>query len=358
MALQFRTIKHPPFELRLIPDDQNGAWDDLGIMEVVGDVRHTMVGTKRGTDLWFRRGASSTGLTTYGVGLDGSIWMWNDPTGKPAKVKIQWNAQLGLWVYGQGTERIVSPRRAGWANGGSDGLEGDGPAFVRAMGVNGINRNLVSIERDDNGDPYNTPYKDPQAKSIDQIIAYWFDQADVPWDSFPINPKIGGGIVTDFFHLEFATKGCPWGPVIENINASQDRVRAMLKAAQTETAEGPPLPPATPIEPDDSLPNGWTFDLLDTRFGTLTRRKLDGTIIKSGFNKNGAISNAWMGRGIAEGRSVSEMPPASYMAEMENAKIVYDGEPATAAVILFDGRGADNWVLYRPDNSIAWRWMI
>lgn len=358
MVLKFKTIKHPPFESRIIPDDQNGAWDDLGTMSVVGDVRHTMVGTKRGTDLWFRRGASSTGLTTYGVDKDGKIWMWNDPLGAASKVKLYWDSRLGMWIYGTGTERWVSPRRAGWANGGSDGLEGDGPAFVRAMGINAINRNLVSIERDDGGSPFTDPYVDPQALSIDRLIAYWHDQAEVPWDSFPINPHVGGGIVTDFFHLEFATKGCPWGPVIEKIDESQDRVRSFLKAAQTETVVGLPVPPPAPVEPNVGLPAGWDFDALDARFGLLTVKKLDGSEVKASFNQRGAISNAWMGRGIEEGRAVMEMPPAATMAEMENPKIVIDGAPATAAVVLFDGRGSDNWVLYRPDNSITWRWMF
>lgn len=298
-----------------------------------------MVGTLSGTDLWFRRGAASTGLTDYGVGKDGTIYMWNHPLG---------TAPPGITV-----------NRAGWANGGSDGLEGDGPLFVRTLGVNAINRDLISIERDDRGQPFTDPYVDPQALAIDRLIAHHFDRARVPWDRYPVNPNVGGGIVTDFFHAEFATKGCPWGPVMEQIDESQDRVRGLLKAAQTETGDGTPIPPPTPPEPDhDKLPEGYTEAGLDKRFGTLVRIALDGTESRSGFNMRGAISNAWIARGAEEGRPMDELPPAATMAEIENPKIQLGGRPATAAVVLFDGRGRDNWVLYRPDESIAWRWMF
>lgn len=358
MVLVYKTLKHPDYEDRLIPDEQNGAWDDLGPMTPVGVARHTMVGTLWGTDRWFRRGAQSSGLTTYGVGKDGHIIRWNDPRGLSHTVTMWFDVTTGTWKYTGGSDKIVSPRRAGWANGGSDGLEGDGPAFVRALGINAINKNLISIERDDEGEPHDNPYVDPQALTIDRLIAYWFDQMEVPWDSFPINPHVGGGLVTDFFHLEFAIKGCPWEKVIEQINASQDRIRSFLKAAQTETVEGLPLPPPSPIDPNKGLPEGWTWDDLNIRFGTMTRKRLDGTITKSGFSPNGAISNAWIARGIEEGRSVSNLPPAATMAEINNPKITIDGKPAIASVVLFDGRGSDNWVLYRPANSIAWRWMF
>jgi hypothetical protein len=339
MTYQFGNVLHPAFEDRLIPDAQNGAWDDLGPRVPLGVVRHTMVGSLAGTDLWFRRGAASTGLTDYGVGKDGTIYRWNDPTGA--------------------AHPNVSANRAGWANGGSDGLEGDGPLFVRTLGVNAINRNLVSIERDDQGQPFDNPYVDPQALLVDRLIAHWFDRAKVPWDRYPINPNVGGGIVTDFFHNEFATKGCPWGPVEAAINASQDRVRGFLKAAQVNDGIDVPVQPPIPVEPDhNALPMNYTEAGLKARFGRMTRRNANGSTSTSGFSMKGAISNAWIARGAAEKRTMAELPPASYMAETENPKLLIDGKPATAAIVLFDGRGADNWVLWRPDPSIAWRWLI
>ena len=338
MSPVYRTIKHPTYKDRIIPDAQNGAWDVIGPVYPHGVTRHTMVGTLWGTDDYFRRGASSTGLTNYGVGIDGETLMWNDPFGK---------GRPG-----------VTANRAGWANGGSDGLEGDGPLFVRLHGVNAINTMLASIERDDQGQPHTYPYVDPQALAVDRIIAFIFDNDECPWDKYPYNPKMK--CVTDFFHLEFATKGCPWEKVIEAINRSQDRVRQFLKAAQMEVNVDLPVPPPVPIEQDhDKLPAGYTWDGLDLRFGMMKRKKADGTMLKpTGFSKKGSISNAWINRGAQEERAMNELPPVSYMAEIDNPKIQIDGKPATASMVLFDGRGPDNWVLYRPDSSIGWRWMI
>jgi hypothetical protein len=362
VALTFGNVLHPAFEDRLIPDSQTSAWNDLGPMEVVGVDWHTMVGRLPGTDRWFRddpvSGRRAQGLTTYGVSEAGLIYRWNDPTGKAHTVYCDRNTSNGWWEYGAGkTARKVSANRSGWANGGSDGLEGDGPLFVRQLGVDGINRNLVSIERADMVKPYDYPFVDPQALAVVKLTAYWFDQAKVPWDQFPYNPKYS--CVTHLLHWETATKGCPWGPVTEKVSVEQDRVRALLKAAQTLSDVTEPVPPPSPIEPDhDALPMDYTLAGLEARFGTLTRKRLDGTITKSGFNINGAISNAWINRGAAEKRPMAELPPASYMVESANPTLLIEDKPSVSTIVLFDGRGADNWILYRPDPSIAWRWMV
>lgn len=227
MSLTFGNVKHPPFTNRLIPNAQTSAWDDLGQRKPLGVCQHSMVGSLWGTDAWFRRGRASTGLTDYGIGgatdgprWDGVILRWNDPRG----------------------------RRSGWANGGSDGLEGDGPLFVRTLGVSAINRDLVSIERSDGGN-IQTPMSPKQFESICQLTAYWFDQAKVPWDRFPVHPA--HGIVTHFLHYEFATKACPFPPVTNRIDEIQSRVRQILKAAQTATADPSPTPHLpSPITPD------------------------------------------------------------------------------------------------------------
>jgi hypothetical protein len=157
MPITFGRVPHPPFRDRLIPNANTIAWDDLGQRNPVGVVFHTMVGSLWGTDRYFRDLATggSKGLTDYGIGgsadgpeWDGVILRWNDPRG----------------------------RRSGWANGGSDGLEGDGPAFVRALGINAINRDLVSIERSDGGD-ISTPLSPKQFESLCQLTAYWLQYA-------------------------------------------------------------------------------------------------------------------------------------------------------------------------------------
>lgn len=130
-----------------------------------------MVGSLWGTDGWFRRGAASTGLTDYGIGgstdgeeWDGVIFRWNDPRGKRATIYMKEGRYLKR--KSPGAEAMtVSANRSGWANGGSDGLEGDGPLFVRTLGVSAINRDLVSIERSDGGDT-STPISVKQFESI------------------------------------------------------------------------------------------------------------------------------------------------------------------------------------------------
>src|ERR1700712_3066345 len=138
MPIAFGNVPHPPVRDRVVPDAQTAAWDNLGPRNPVGVVQHSMVGSLWGTDGWFRCGSASDGLTDYWIGndcdgpeWDGVIIRWNDPRGKAASVS-----------YDGGNGR-VSANRSGWANGGSDGLEGDGPLFVRTLGVNAINRDLV-----------------------------------------------------------------------------------------------------------------------------------------------------------------------------------------------------------------------
>jgi hypothetical protein len=286
MPLVFGNVPHPPFVDRLIPDSQTAAWDDLGPRKPAGVCQHSMAGTLWGTDEYFRRGRASTGLTDYGIGgatdgerWDGVILRWNDPRG----------------------------RRSGWANGGSDGLEGDGPLFVRTLGVAAINRDLVSIERSDGGN-IQTPMSAKQFESICQLTAHWFDQAKVPWDRFPLNPA--PGIVTHLLHSEFATKACPFPPVSDRINEIQARVRQILKAAQTRQPAPAPVPPAAPVTPNhDWWPRGYDLATLTERFGTLPREGPDGAATYR-FDPTGVISNAWVARGVQEQRRARELPRA------------------------------------------------
>lgn len=337
-------VKHPLYVDRTIPDWQNGAWDDLGPCEPWGAVYHTMVGTLMGTDGWFRRGASSTGLTHYGIGgssdgeYDGVIFMWNDPRGRGRS-----DAPI---VGGR-----VSPNRAGWANGGSDGLEGDGVAFVRKYGVAPINRNLVSIERSDGGNIL----QKPSTKQLDAMIrlgAYWFDYAKVPYTTFPLNPALD--IVTWLFHYEFATKGCPHQAVIELVNVIQDRQRAILKAAQLQVDVDPEVPPVIPPKPNVDWPNGWTTEELDRRFGSVTRIWPDGTTREQGFNERGSISNAWVQRAASEGITKSKLIPRP---SSWNVLDLDRRTDLTPEIVVFDAPGLKNWLLYRPDESVSWKWV-
>lgn len=351
MSLTFGRVTHPPFVDRLIPDTDTRAWDDLGPRRPVGVCQHSMVGSLWGTDGWFRRGAASSGLTDYGVGgvtdgpaLDGVIFRWNDPRGRAATVYRTGKSYVPAGTTGA-TAELVSPNRAGWANGGSDGLEGDGPLFVRTFGVAAINRDLVSIERSDGGST-STPMSTKQVESICALSAYWFDQAKVPWDRFPLNPAVG--VVTHLLHFEFATKSCPHAPVTDRIDELQARIRQILKAGQSQSPAPSPLPPAVPVRPDHAAwPAGYTLSTLRERFGALTRHNEDGRTGRFAFDPSGVISNAWVARGAAEGRAAERLPGALHWWVLRaDSDQAYD-------LVTFDGR----WTLFRPDRHVAWRWI-
>lgn len=335
MAITFGNVPHPSFEDRLIPDSQNSAWNDLGQRRALGVCVHSMVGTLVGTDKWFRDGVPNPthrapALTDYGIGgsadgsLDGVIYRWNDPKG----------------------------HRSGWANGGSDGLEGDGIAFVRALGVSAINRDLVSIERSDGGN-INTPLSPKQFESLCQLIAYWSDQAKIPYTDFPLSPAVN--LIMYLEHREFATKACPFDPVRGQVVAIQTRIRDILKLAQDVTAPEPiPEPPPKPA-PTPPWPNGWTDADLDRIFGTLTEvdfTKDPITIKERGFSPKGMVSNAWVQRMAEEGITEYKRMPTPTDATIRASKDGY-----TLHMIVFPRSGRRDWILIKGDGNDAWRWL-
>lgn len=291
-ALVFGRAPHPPYQDRIVGN--SGAWNDLGPRTIVGTCLHSMVGTLAGTDSYFRNEARLTALTDYGVGgatdgaLDGVIYRWNDPKG----------------------------RRAPYANGGN-GPEGDGPAFIRRYGVSAINRDLVSIERSDGGN-VNTTVSPKQFEAIARIMAYWHDQAKVPWSAFPINPA--GGVVTQLQHFEFSEKACPFPPVRAITTRYQDRVRAILREYQTGAGPQPPTPNPDPVAPSDGYPRGMDAELAKTLFGAFVRKMPDGGTQRYGFDPSpkGVASAAWLARGDEE----DEFPEARQWLDQPGGGVV------------------------------------
>lgn len=210
--LTFGKVRQPPFQDRLIPDSLNAAFDRIGNREVYGVVYHRMVGTLWGTDSWFRRGAGvSNGLTDWGIDHQtGETLRWNDHTGK------------GYPALG------VSAHRSPWASGPWQNPPGDGRAFVAKYGVGAINRCLSAIEISGN-------YEDPlSAKAIDTIAwltAWLADQQEIPWNTYPINPKTGLTFVYE--HGEFQNNKPCCGTAVRNvIPRIIERTRDIMKAAQ------------------------------------------------------------------------------------------------------------------------------
>ncbi len=172
----FRRIVKPPVVARhLTPDRKPLGWSRLGQRRIVGTVVHRMEGTLRGSEQYFLSDDphGREALADYGIGgaldgdLDGVIWEWI----------------------------AEDDDRSPWASGPSDGLEGDGPGFVRAYGVAAINRDLRSIELSGKGE---TPVTPKQFEALCQLIAYVHDRAEIPWDSFPRHPI--SGVVTQLQH--------------------------------------------------------------------------------------------------------------------------------------------------------------
>lgn len=301
--ITFLKVPHPPYQDRRISN--NRAWDDLGPRNIAGSCRHSMIGSLSGTDQFFRGDAAKTALTDYGIGgstdgsLDGVIYMWNDPRG----------------------------RRAPWANGPANDLEGDGQAFVNKKGVNGINRDLVSIERSDGGNT-ETPMSEKQFESMAQLIAYWADQAEIPWDKFPAHPQLG--IVTDMEHWEFGPKECPFTPVRSRTTQIQDRVRAILKQHQTGSSD-PTQPPVENPPPGNGWPAGMDLSLATALFGQFTMP--DGSKVGFDPSNKGIVSATWLSRGDAG----NEFPQAD--------KVIISGD---VRYYLFN----NGWCLaYTPKNE-------
>jgi N-acetylmuramoyl-L-alanine amidase len=336
--LVFGKAPHPEFVDGIVQKQ----WEGAGFLRVpprgtglIGTCVHSWGGGAWTTPAWksifdlFSPGGERhhDALVDYSVQKDGSIVRLNDPRGT----------------------------RSPHANGGSDGLEGDGPAFVRKLGGAAINSRLVSIEREGGSEPM-TP---AQLESLAALIAYWHDQARVPWDTFPLHPALG--IVTQMQHWEFSGQhrqgtGCPFAGVQGQTDAYQDRARAIMRKFQTQTDQPDRVPPPEPVDNPghDWWPKGYTVEALKARFGGVTRIKVAGlTATTDGphaFDRNGALSNAWVKRGGDARLTVAELPrPVRWLALSHT-------DPD---VITYDRVEWDNgWLLERNGVRATWVWSV
>jgi hypothetical protein len=329
--LIFGRVPHPPYVDKIVT---NSAWNDLGPRNALGVCRHSMYGTLQGSYNYIKPGGGGQALWDYSVGgatdgaNDGVIWRHNDPKG----------------------------RRSGWANGGSDGLEGDGPLFVRTLGIDAINRDIVSIERSDGGNYNSQPMSAKQFESISQLVAWVFDQARVPWNQYPFNPHVG--CVTDMLHKEFATKDCPFPPVYSEITRLQNRTRSIMKQWQENPEFELPeeIPVEEPIEQDhERYPNGWKPADLKTQWGVLPRNNPGGSVTNLHFavtkNPIASIANTWVHRGAADGITrIGDLPKPQVW------QVIQTDEDTKSDLITFSG-GRDAWMLFRPNIWVPWTWI-
>lgn len=227
--------------------------------------------------------------------------------------------------------------RAGWANGPANHLEGDGVLFVRTLGVGAVNSRLVSCEFEGKDEPLT----EDQMEKGSSLWAYYYDAWKVPWDVYPMHPAYN--IVTDLDHWEIGDKECPFKGARSQRSHFQDMVRGKLKAGQV-AGSSDPIPPPNPPAPDhDWLPDGLTEDQVEILFGTLTRHRPDGSTVEVGFDAQGVISNAWLGRGQKD----KAFPEARDWWEM------VDAEGVIRHVVSF----ANGWLLFGSTGRDSWRWM-
>jgi hypothetical protein len=160
-------------------------------------------------------------LTDYGVGVtsidgsayDGVIYRWNDP-------------------YGYQSGFASGPVLIPW---------GDGVSFIAKYGVNGVNRDQVSIEI---SGYWATELTDASREAVIALTAHFADQYGIPWNEFPISRQDGFSFVR--WHQEFCgpqEKPCPGSVVMEETQALFDRIRERLR--QYQTSDGATAPVAT-----------------------------------------------------------------------------------------------------------------
>jgi hypothetical protein len=315
-------VPHPPFiDLPVSKPDHNGSAS--GYIRVrprhnVGVVNHETQG--RGAGQWYRDFFSCPGgercanaLVDYFIDRQGTIFRFNDPEGT----------------------------RAGWANGGGatlpGGLEGDGPAFWASFGAEGVDQKLVSIEFEKT-DAEN--YTDAQILSGGLLNAWVHDRDRQDWESYPFVPRYG--CVTSLAHFEIGTTNCGKDE-LDDISRLQAVARGEMKKWQT-MSDGPSvaLPPDVPPQPAPALPGGLTLDEARRRFGTVTRRSLDGQIWTGGFDPNGPISLAWAHRAAVEQTWPS----------IETWYLLDDSD-RQLSIITF----SNDWRLVKPAERAGFQWM-
>lgn len=227
-------IPLPNLQMDIITDAENSAWDSLGKKEVWAFVLHRQLGSNESTRLWFRRGAASTGLTEFGQRASGGqIYVWNSP--------------LGFASPG------TSPDRAPWASGVFNvhgDAYGDGLKFEQAHGLNAINGKAAAWEIDGK---YNDPWSDAAQQEAAQACAHYAHNYGIPWHLFPMVPGENRSFV--IWHQEItgpAEKICPGPVVMAATPAWIERVRVIMKAAQTASVVEQPAPP--PKQPKYAKP--------------------------------------------------------------------------------------------------------
>lgn len=292
------------------------------------------------------RGDRIRGFATHITAGEGSLEFYRDffSTGGErardalADLGIDRAGRIGLFNDWRDPNR--GGTRAGWANGGTDGLEGPGIAFYRMFPD--INSVLVSGEHIAR---VGQLWSDAQIAASIEIRTAIAQELNCPWESYPVHPA--WRVWIELQHRHFATKSDPDEPYISTLEPIILReVQQKLRTHQTGSASGDPLPAAPAAAP------AWqgAFDLpaafWANEFGTLRRHNEDGTVDDLHFDPTGPISLAWMRR-CAEARV---FPEAEELRTWDSN--LAPGKERWASF-------ANGWRLWLPlaDSNAAWVWL-
>lgn len=315
--ITFGNVPHPRYERHIVPKPWEGAgFDRVAPRKPVGLCMHKWwgFGDKLALVRLFGTGGERQGdaLTDYSLTQEGELVLLNEPEGT----------------------------RSPWANGAADHLEGDGPLFVRKLGVSAVNARLLSVEFEGKDEPLTRL----QMEVGSSLWAHWFDRVKVPWNEYPNNPHVG--CVTDLDHWEFASKECPFAGARSQRTMFQDMVRGKMRSAQ-EGGSPSPIPSPNPPAPDhDWLPDGLTERAVRSMFGQGTRHNADGSTTMFGFDQKGIISNAWLARGAKD----KQYPPAGDWWVVQDTTTT----AGNRHIVTF----RNGWVLFgESDNRATWKWM-
>lgn len=275
----YRRVPHPPFIDLPVSKPAGGGVGytqiPRGSRQIVGVMNHETQG--RGSGQWYRDFFScpdgqrcADALVDYFIDRQGIIFRFNDPAND----------------------------RSPWANGGPLGLEGDGPAFYARFGAAGVNNSLISIEYEklDEED-----FTEAQVRSGGLLNAFWHDQDQQDWESYPFVPRYG--CVTSLAHFEIGTTNCGRGE-LDDITRVQAVARGQMKKYQTladrvVVSEPPDIPEQTA---ELVLPGGLSLVEATARFGNLIKHTVDGQTKPAPFDAQGPISLCWLRRCVDLGQ--------------------------------------------------------
>lgn len=242
---------------------------------IVGSCNHITDGVPSGDQIaWYQQ--------FFGTGGERALDALTDTV-------IARNGEIGLLNDWRDPNR--GGTRAGFANGTTDGLEGDGIPFYQWYPE--INDVLVSKEHVTTSGRALT---DAQMESSIAFSAANAQAVKCPWDTYPYHPG-RHNVNIEQLHRNFAPKACPAEPFIStHYPVLLREVKARLQKQQTGSSN--PGDPTPAPEPEGGWPFGFGLDAMTYFFGTLVR--YDG--VKLGFDPTGPLSLLWANRCKLEGK--------------------------------------------------------